>query len=110
MSNLLANAVRHGTGGPVRVVLDGRSPQGVMLEVTNPGEIDPAIVPFIFDPFRAGRERKDRDGGLGLGLYIVQQIVKGHGGTIEVRSNPERGTSFQVWLPRRDIGEAAVSA
>ncbi len=57
---------------------------------------------------RASPARRARSetgsGGLGLGLYIVEQVVKGHGGHIEVTSTAEAGTTFRVTLPRAQPG------
>ncbi len=61
---------------------------------TGPG-MDEAIRKRIFNPFFT---TKTREGGLGLPL--VERIVHGHGGTIEVESQPGRGTQFRVWLPK----------
>ncbi len=100
LSNLLGNAIRHGrSDGPVCLSLDGRAPETVSLVIRNAGEIDATVFPHIFDPFRVGSPTERAD-GLGLGLYIVQQIVKGHGGSIDVESSPEGGTRFRVVLPR----------
>jgi two-component system sensor histidine kinase/response regulator len=100
LSNLLGNALRHGTQGtPVTVSLDGR-PDGVRLEIHNQGCIPPETLPRIFEPFQASRESRADGGGLGLGLYIVQQIVLAHEGSIEVTSAPGRGTTLSVSLPR----------
>jgi PAS domain S-box-containing protein len=76
----------------------------VVLEVHNAGEpIPPDALPHLFDPFRRARSETGSS-GLGLGLYIVEQVVKGHGGRIEVTSNVEAGTSFRVTLPRAPPG------
>jgi len=56
------------------------------------------ILPEIFLPFRAGKQR--RAPGLGLGLFIVQQLAAAHGGEVTVQSEPETGTTFLVRLPR----------
>ena len=55
------------------------------------------MVPAIFDPIIRRKGSK----GLGLGLYIAQQIVEAHDGRIEVTSNIQDGTTFRVLLPRR---------
>ncbi|WP_240360700.1 sensor histidine kinase [Pyxidicoccus caerfyrddinensis] len=70
-----------------------------MLEVRNAGVPVPAsALPHLFDPFR--RVFTDGHGGLGLGRYIVEQVVKGHGGRIDVVSTEPDGTTFRVTLPR----------
>ncbi|MBV7543030.1 hybrid sensor histidine kinase/response regulator [Acidovorax sp. sic0104] len=100
VTNLVGNAVHHGDQDrPVQVLLDGRSSETLVLEVANGGTIAPDLLPHLFDPFR-GRERSaGRQQGLGLGLFIAQQIVRAHGGCIEVTSK-DGITRFRVELPR----------
>jgi signal transduction histidine kinase len=102
LSNLVGNALRHGTRDvPVVVEMDGQSSaRSVRLSVRNGGVIDPALLPELFMPFRTGQERGSGSSGLGLGLHICQQIVCDHGGTISVRSTVDEGTVFDVSLPR----------
>ena len=57
-------------------------------------------MPVLFEPFRRGRTGDRSPGGLGLGLYIVKQIVRAHDGTIGVESTDKDGTTFTVHLPR----------
>jgi signal transduction histidine kinase len=104
VSNLVANALTHGAAGePVQVSIAGGS--DVILSVRNRGTaIAPELVPAIFEPFRRGGGADRHGRGLGLGLYIVDQIVRAHGGTIAVESTAERGTAFDVRLPRRRAG------
>ncbi len=107
LTNLLANALEHGSqGSPIKVRIDGREAEGVELEVHNEGSIEPAMLPVIFDPFATGRRKRGHRTGLGLGLYITQQIAVGHGGTISAQSEPGEGTTLRVLLPR----QAAVPA
>lgn len=101
LTNLLANALEHGSrGSPVHVHIDGQGSEHVELEVHNEGAIEPSMLPVIFDPFASGRRKRGRRAGLGLGLYITQQIAVGHGGAITADSSPERGTRLRVALPR----------
>ncbi len=85
----------------MRVHLDGTDPDAVMLSVSNSGRIAAELLPHIFDPFRGREERAGRSGGLGIGLYIVQQILAAHGGTVSVTSGDNEQTEFRVRLPRR---------
>lgn len=98
LANLLGNALRHGDKeAPVRVrVLGG--PAMLVIEVYNAGVIAASVREHLFDPFRRGSQTA-RD-SLGLGLYIVRQIVLAHGGTIDVRSSEAEGTTFRIQLPR----------
>jgi signal transduction histidine kinase len=101
-SNLIGNALRHGAeDGAIDVVASG-SDARIALSVTNSGTIGEEVLPHIFDPFRGTRERhRGRYGGLGLGLYIVQQIVLAHGGRVDVSTGRENRTTFVVELPRQ---------
>lgn len=103
VQNLVANAVRHGGhAGPVKLRVHANG-QGVVLEVHNDGPPIPRdLRPHLFEPFRQGGDRGR--GSVGLGLFIVKSIVDAHGGTVEVRSAEEEGTTFRVWLPR--VGES----
>jgi len=99
LGNLIVNAIHHGAAdGPVRVVVAGDMAD-VRIEVGNSG---PAIggdtLPKLFEPLKRGAVN-ERHPGMGLGLYIVREIAKGHGGTAEVRSDT-RETVFTVRLPR----------
>lgn len=101
VTNLVGNALHHGAPDhPVQVAVDGTADHSVSVTVTNQGTIPPALLPQLFDPFR-GRDRDPgRHQGLGLGLFIVHQIVRAHQGHIKVRS--EGGTTmFCVDLPRQ---------
>ena len=100
LSNLVVNAIQHGLGD-VTLTLSGRASDHVLLSVRNGGPAIPTEqLPSLFEAFRRG----DRSpAGLGLGLFIVREIVRAHEGTIDVMSSPE-GTTFTVRLPRQATG------
>ncbi|WNG44771.1 PAS domain-containing protein [Archangium minus] len=99
ISNLVGNALKHGAGNtPVAVDLREEG-QEIVLVVTNQGTpIPEALLPHVFDPFRRSADSSRQ--GLGLGLYIAQQIVMAHGGSITASSSAAVGTTFSVRLPR----------
>jgi signal transduction histidine kinase len=104
LTNLLTNAVEHGTpNAPIEVIARGE-PREVVLAVHSSGPAIPqSELREIFDA--ANSRTQDGDGAgdgrhLGLGLYIVDKIVAAHGGSVEVRSSDEKGTTFTVHLPR----------
>jgi two-component system sensor histidine kinase ResE len=100
--NLLDNAMGHTPRGKtVRVIIIEEQHQ-VRLAVQDEGEgIPKEALPFIFDRFfRVNKARSRKDGGMGLGLAIVRQIVEAHGGTIKVESDMGKGTTFWITLPR----------
>jgi len=100
MSNLLGNAAQHGTADvPLVVTIDGSSPTSVRIEVTNGGTIPDELMPLIFAPFRGRKYKDTRTQGLGLGLFISEQIIRAHQGTIHVASQDGR-TTFAIELPR----------
>jgi sigma-B regulation protein RsbU (phosphoserine phosphatase) len=102
LSNLLENALKYSPPDTqVRLLARGEKEQ-VLLAVHNQGKpIPPELMPHIFEPFRRGpQSSRTAKTSYGLGLYIVQEIVHAHGGTIEVFSNIEEGTTFSVRLPR----------
>ena len=101
VSNLVGNALQHAapdTAVEVRLAAKGND---VALEVRSFGNpIAPDLLPLIFDPYRRGEAAGSKSQGLGLGLFITQQIVHAHGGRIDVRSTATDGTRFTVTLPR----------
>ena len=104
LTNLLGNAVQHGSKGtPINVTVRGE-PTEVVLEVQNRGVSIPAAEQGeIFNPYKrlhASETAPDTTGSLGLGLYIAERIVSAHGGTIAVQSSDDAGTIFTVRLPR----------
>ncbi len=97
ISNLLGNALSHSERDPVRVTLEIRG-EMARLAVTNPGTIPPDISKLLFEPFRKGSNSAQ---GLGLGLYIVREIVRSHLGTVELDTAAVADEiTFVVTLPR----------
>lgn len=98
ITNLLSNCARYAPGATVRVRVWSEA-DAALLEVADDG---PGIAPedqqHVFERF--GRGRDGRHGGLGLGLYLVKELVTGHGGRVELESAPGRGTRVLVRLPR----------
>jgi signal transduction histidine kinase len=99
-SNLLDNAIKHGAhASPVVVTLEGRDRECIG-SVRNEGSIIPERSrATLFDAFRQGSPTAATK-GLGLGLFIADQIVKAHGGTLTAESRAE-ATTFTLVLPRR---------
>ncbi|HEX8702419.1 MAG TPA: ATP-binding protein [Myxococcaceae bacterium] len=102
LGNLVSNAVRYSpSNAPVEVRIHGDA-HAVTLQVHNGGApIPDEARPTLFLPFRRGEKAAAvaRE-GMGLGLYIVREVVKAHEGTITVDSSAEDGTTFTVLLPR----------
>ena len=103
LSNLVANGLKYGRpGSPVRVRVDARDEDRLTLVVQNDGDPIPAeLLPRLFDPFQRGETRVGARESLGLGLYIVREIARAHGGHVEVRSSGADGTRFTLEFPRR---------
>ncbi|WP_245767841.1 sensor histidine kinase [Stigmatella erecta] len=99
VTNLLSNAFKFGRGAPV--VLSVHDEAGhTLLKVKDRGiGIAPEAQQRIFGRFERAPSA-ERQAGVGLGLYIVRQLVHAHGGTIRVSSQPGQGTEFTVCLPR----------
>ncbi|MBD2232404.1 HAMP domain-containing histidine kinase [Phormidium tenue FACHB-1052] len=104
VSNLMGNAIQHGsTEEPVELSIASEG-LTVVLSVHNEGPpIPPEMLDTIFDPLMRHTmpEATARrvPGSIGLGLYIVHEIVVAHGGTVEVASTTQEGTTFTVRLP-----------
>ncbi len=99
MMNLVGNALVHGGKDSAVELLVEDAGDAVVMKVKNEGDIPADVVPRIFEPFHQGYAKR-KSTGLGLGLYIVDQIVFAHGGSIEVETG--RGaTTFVVRIAKR---------
>jgi two-component system phosphate regulon sensor histidine kinase PhoR len=101
--NLLENAFKYSpAGGAIDIEAQEAAAQTVVTVRDHGVGIAEADLPYIFDRFyRAKSEDTKNVGGSGLGLYIVHALVRAHGGTIDVRSEPGDGTTFTLRLPVR---------
>ena len=109
MSNLFGNAAQHGTAEvPLDVRIDGTNPDKIVLTVTNGGSIPHDLLPMIFAPFRGKKYKDAKTTGLGLGLFISEQIVRAHQGDITAKVEGDK-TTFTVSLPRRPIVAMAAT-
>jgi signal transduction histidine kinase len=99
LSNLLVNAVMHGAADEPIKVLATADATHLIIEVANYGDVIPqAALSKVFQPYWRAEGKTPSD-GLGLGLYICQQVVKAHGGTIEACSSQDDGTCFIARIP-----------
>ena len=102
VSNLVGNATDHGAPDQPIQVSAATQDGWFELSVTNAGEeIPPAWLDHIFEPYTRGAQGPSRQ-GLGLGLYISNEIAKAHGGTLDVISTRDR-TSFAFRMPSRSV-------
>lgn len=105
VSNLLGNAVTHGTETMPIIVAASTTSDHFILSVTNGGPpISPQTMEHLFQPFFRGQVRPSQQ-GLGLGLHIASEIARAHGGTLTVKSD-ETSTCFTFQMSLRGSAEA----
>lgn len=105
VQNLVTNALAYSPPGTlVRVSTRGED-DAVTLEIHNEGPpIAAERLVHLFDPMQRGHDEPDyRTRSVGLGLFIVYHVVRGHGGSVSVRSTADEGTTFVVRLPRSTV-------
>lgn len=103
LTNLLTNAIRHCAGKPIDIFIERNNDPvtggSVAIGVRDYGKgIDPSDQTRIFEQFERGANER-KGSGLGLGLFIANQIVQAHGGTLRVESESEQGALFTLSLP-----------
>jgi signal transduction histidine kinase len=104
VSNLVSNALQYGAAdSPVTVSLVAAAEGALELRVHNAGPAIPAdLRAHLFEPYRRGKGAEiSHPRGLGLGLYIVGEIARAHGGTVDLRSDEREGTTVTVRLPKQ---------
>ncbi len=102
LGNLIANALRYTPAGGT-IALSAKSGQDwLQIQVADSGQGIPAEdLPYIFDRFWRGDPSRPHGGSAGLGLAIAQQLIRAHGGRIDVASQVGQGTTFTIELPAR---------
>jgi signal transduction histidine kinase len=101
LANLIDNALRHTPPGGQVTVEAARINGSVSISVTDSGPgITADELPYLFERFWRGDKSRSRDrGGSGLGLSIVKQLVELHGGSVQVESEVDAGSTFTITLP-----------
>lgn len=96
--NIIRNALQAmPNGGLLKITLrETERHVAVSFRDSGPG-IAPETITYIFEPFHSTKSE-----GTGLGLMIVQRIIRDHGGQIEIHSEPRKGTTFTIYLPRQE--------
>lgn len=117
LSNLLGNALRFVERGGLIQVRIAEIDDELQIEVQDNGQgIDPEELPNIFERFAQAGSYRKRRGGAGIGLALVREAARLHGGDVAVQSEPGKGTLFTIALPRvkaeenRETGEVEVTA
>jgi PAS domain S-box-containing protein len=104
--NLVKNAMQAMTRTGTLTLATGASPDFVWIEISDTGSGSPADqLNRLFQPFNTTKDR-----GTGLGLMVVQRIIRDHGGRIDFESRVGKGTRFTLWLPRLDRSPLLLSA
>lgn len=100
--NLVTNAITYGRAdSPVTVTSQGDGDE-CAITVHNTGRpIAPELIPVLFEPLARGASSPDGSRSVGLGLYIVREIARAHGGEVTVVSSEAEGTTFAARFPRR---------
>lgn len=111
LANLLANATRLAPEGTTVTVSAGQQGPWVWLAVTDEGPgIPVADQPKVYERFWRGEKHRARtEGRSGLGLTIVRQIARGHGGSVALQSEPGKGSTFSIWLPAAEVDEVPAT-
>ena len=101
--NIVINAVdAMPNGGYIYIDLDmTEEPEGIRVKIRDTGRgMDQNVIDHLFDPFFTTKEE-----GVGLGVYLCNEIINNHDGFIKVESEVGKGSIFSIWLPKGDIQE-----
>jgi len=110
LDNLLTNALKYGDIKSAITVRSRGLADEVVVDVHNWGNpISPELQVSLFEPYRVGLQSDSTAKvSLGLGLFIVREIARAHGGDVQVESSMESGTLFAVRIPRADAPRSAA--
>ena len=100
--NVISNAIKYTPPGGLVTIDLGIDGSQVKVEISDTGVgIAAQELPFIFERFyRTDGSRSRATGGTGIGLAVTAEVIKGHGGHVEVRSEPGTGSTFTIYLPK----------
>ncbi len=103
-SNILSNMIKYNPEGTALFVnlISTEDHHTVVLADAGVG-IDEALQPLVFEALVRGDDTRKSDGGTGLGLAIARRVIELHGGTIELESERDKGTTFTIRFPRQKI-------
>ena len=101
ISNLIDNAIKYNVQDGKITLNANKTKDKIFISIEDTGiGISPKHIPRLFERFyRVDKEKSRNIGGTGLGLSIVKQVIKVHGGTINVKSNIDEGTTFTIVIP-----------
>jgi two-component system CheB/CheR fusion protein len=109
MLNLLSNAIKYSPGGEKIITKIGKSGKDIKIEVTDFGiGIPKDKQALLFDRFYRVEENSQKFAGLGLGLYISSEIIRRHGGQINIESEEGKGSTFWFTMPETN-GQAVAN-
>jgi signal transduction histidine kinase len=109
VTNLLLNAIKYGAGGTIEIRVSTTNMNATLTVADHGIGIAPERLPHVFDRFERAVSAQHY-GGLGLGLYITREIVRAHGGSVGVSSEPGVGSVFTVELPVRRLDRPSEGA
>jgi two-component system sensor histidine kinase VicK len=103
--NIVSNAFKYTPRGGEVVVVCAAVDEGIYISVRDNGVgVSAEDIPHLFDRFYRVDKARSRDmGGTGLGLPIAKEIVLAHGGDVGVDSEPGKGTTVRIYIPRRGV-------
>ena len=114
--NLFSNAIDFTPeGGKIEIttrkIVEDENSNAVQIEIKDSGAgIERSVIHKIFDPYYTTKHKSDLHKGTGLGLFIAHQNMQDHGGTIEVKSKVNEGTTFILTLPTNPPSERLTKA